>query len=142
MCRHLYIYILYVYAYVYIYIYIYIFYTKFRPEVSGLAGLPVTSKAHLDCPVGLPAWPAGPVWASVLLAWASVLPFLAFRTPVGRQLDANWTPIGRQVGAKWTPSERQVGLPKRLPVSTYVLRTPKQLPSPTELLAISTYVAV
>ena len=88
-----------------------------------------------------PAWPAGPGRASVLPAWASVLPFLAFRTPVGHQLDAKWTTIGRQVDANWTPSECQVGLPKRLPVSTYVLRTPRRLPRPTERLANSTSVA-
>ena len=93
------------------------------------------SPGGLQCPLGrplgLPAWP--PVllaWPSGL-AWASVLPFLAGRMTVGRQSDANWT-----------PSERQVGLAKRLPVSTYALSTPKQLPSPTKRLANSTFVAV
>ena len=87
-------------------------------------------KCAFGRPVGLPAWPAGPAWVSVLPAWASGLPVLAFRAPVGRQLDV-----------KWTLSERQVGLPKRLPGSTDVLRMPKQLPSPTERLANSVFVA-
>ena len=43
-------------------------------------------------PRWLPAWPAEPVWASVLLAWASLLPVLASRTHIGRQVDAKWTP--------------------------------------------------
>ena len=47
----------------------------------------------LGRPVGLPAWPAGP-------ARASVLPVLACRAPVGRQLDASWTTVGRQLDAK------------------------------------------
>ena len=56
----------------------------------------------LQCPlgrqVGLPARPAGP-------AWASVLPVLAYRASVGRQLNVKWTPSERQVNAKldsWT----------------------------------------
>ena len=57
--------------------------------------------------------------------------------PSGRHLDVIWTSFGRQLDAKRAP----VGLPKRLPVSTYVFRTPKQLPSPTERLANSTFVA-
>ena len=68
-------------------------YTKFAPGLSGLAEVPVTSNAPLGGLLGLPAWTAGP-------AWASVLPVLAFRTPVGCQLDAKWTSIGRQVSAK------------------------------------------
>ena len=44
-------------------------------------------------------------------------------SPAGCQLDTNWTVND----ANWTPSECHVGLPKRLPVSTYALRTPKQL---------------
>ena len=66
----------------------------------GLAVGAVASKVNLDCPVGLPTWPAGHAWASVLPTWASVLPFLACRTPSGRQLGANWAPIGRQLDAK------------------------------------------
>ena len=57
--------------------------------------------------------------------------------PSGRHLDVIWTPSGRQLDAKRAP----VGLPKRLPVSTYVFRTPRQLPSPTERLANGTSVA-
>ena len=90
--------------------------------------------AKLACPPGLPGLP-GPQYClprpQYCLSW-----------PSGRQLDANWTPIGRQVDAKWTPSERQVGLPRRLPVSTHVLRTPKRLSRSTERLANSTVVAV
>ena len=63
-------------------------------------------------------------------------------TPIGHQLNTNWTPNRAQMDAKWTPSERQVGLSKQLPVPTYVLRTPKQLPGLTERLASSAYVAV
>ena len=82
----------------------------------------------------------------VLLEWDPVRWRLLF--PLGRVLPHTG---GRNSlilhgiavkNVKWTPSERQVGLPQRLPQSTYFLRTPKQLPSPTELLAISTYVAV
>ena len=90
--------------------------------------------AQVACPPGLLDLP-GPQYClpgpQNCLSW-----------PAGRQLDANWTPVGRQLDANWTPSERQVGLPKRLPVPTYVLRTPKQLPSSTERLASSAYVAV
>ena len=107
-------------------------------EISDIAAVTVPSNAHLGaklaCPPGLLGLP-GPQYClpgpQYCLSW-----------PAGRQLDANWTASERQVDAYWTPSERQIELPKRLPESTYFLRTPKQLPSPTELLAISTYVAV
>ena len=54
----------------------------------------------LGRPVGLPAWPPVSLAWPTGLAWASVLPFLACRTPVGRLLDAKWTPNGRQLSAK------------------------------------------
>ena len=67
--------------------------------------------------------------------WVSVPTLLACRTPVGHQMDATWTPSGLRVNFKLGC---QVELPQRLPVSTYFLRAPKQLPRPTQLLAIST----
>ena len=63
----------------------------------------------LDCLLGLPSWPAGPAWASVLPSRASVLLFLGLSTAFPGLQDANWTPIGRQMDANWTPSERQNG---------------------------------
>ena len=57
-----------------------------RPDLRSL-------RWPLDCLLGLPAWPAWP-------AWASVLPVIAFRTPIGRQLHATWTPSGCQVSSK------------------------------------------
>ena len=90
-------------------------------------------------------------WAPLVASWTalglilersgrlldSTGPHYCLSWPSGRHLDTIWTPSGRQLDVKWAP----VGLPKRLPVSTYVLRTPKQPPSPTERLANSTFVA-
>ena len=88
------------------------------------------------------ALPLGPArlasWACLGLSTAFQGLSTAFPGP---QYCLSWPP-GRQLDANWTPSERQVGLPKRLPVPTYVFRTPKQLPSSTERLASSAYVAV
>ena len=117
----------------YICIYIYISYILLCNPVLRTAatcapyGGPWTAK--LDCPPGLLGLPgplcclSGPQYC---LSW-----------PSGRQLDASWTPVGRQLDAKWAPN----WTPQRLPVSTYALRAPKQLPSPTELLANSAFVA-
>ena len=82
----------------------------------GLLGSILSLQCLLGRPVGLLAWPPGPAWASGLPVWG-------FRMPVGRQLHASWTA-------------------KRLPESTYALRTSQQLSSPTELFASSAYVAV
>ena len=49
--------------------------------VGGPLGAPRGRQGPLGRQGGLPAWSPGP-------AWASVLPVLAFRTPVGHQLDA------------------------------------------------------
>ena len=89
-------------------------------------------------------WPPRPTWApswpARLACWACQglsTAFLGLSTACPGLQGASWTPIGRQLDANWTPSERQIGLPKPLPVATCVLRTPKQLPSTTELLASS-----
>ena len=90
--------------------------------------------ASLAVALGLPSWTAllaccacqGPCTACLGLSTA--FPGLQ---------DANWTPVGRQLDAKWAPN----WTPQRLPVSTYALRAPKQLPSPTEHLANSAFVA-
>ena len=92
-------------------------------------------------PLGLNLESLGRPWVS---SWGLLDASGAPLGPLGRllgQLEALWAPNGLQMDANWTPSERQVGLPKLLPVATYVLRTPKQLPSPTERLANSTFVA-
>ena len=76
----------------------------------------------------------------------------AFWTPLGlylgspgglvAQLRSFWAPNGSQVDVKTVfelqmnaKLDCQVGLPQRLPVSTYVSRTSKQLQSPAERLA-------
>ena len=130
--------------YIYIYMYIYISYILLCTPLlravrhCGSYGGPWT--ANLDCPSGLLGLPgplyclSGPLYC---LSWPSGRQLDASWTPVGRQLDASWTPSGRQVDAKWAPN----WTPQRLPVSTYALRAPKQLPSPTERLASSAFVA-
>ena len=101
-------------------------------RILGLTwGLLGAFGAHLGtswAPLGLHLGLLGKLGAS----WASI----------GRQLGARRTPNGRHMDAKWASQVNfkyncQVGLPQRQPVSTYFLRTPKQLPSPTQLLAIS-----
>ena len=83
---------------------------------------------------GLPSGPARlACWACLGLSTAC----LGLCTACPGPQDAIWTPSGRQLDANWAP----IGRPKRLPVSTYVLRTPRQLPSPTDRLANSTFVA-
>ena len=75
----------------------------------------------------------GSSWGLLDASWAPL-------GPLGRllgQLGALWAPSGLQMDAKWVP----IGLPKRLPVSTHALRTPKQPPSPTARFANSTFVA-
>ena len=81
-------------------------------------------------------------WAQLGLSW---VPLGLNLGPLGRLIGPTWAswnaldlhlgplerqgaPVGAWPGlqdASWTPSGRQVGLPKRLPVSTYVLRTSK-----------------
>ena len=81
-------------------------------------------------------------WAQLGLSW---VPLGLNLGPLGRLIGSTWAswnaldlhlgplerqgaPVGAWPGlqdASWTPSGRQVGLPKRLPVSTYVLRTSK-----------------
>ena len=97
---------------------------------SGLARPPVA--------LGLPSGPARlACWACLGLCTTC----LGLCTACPGPQCATWAPFGRQVDVSWTPNELQVGPPKRLPVSTYASRTPKQLPSTTERLADSTFVA-
>ena len=70
----------------------YIYHTFYCAVQSyGASGF-IKSFLPLGRLLGLPIWPAGPARASALPSWASVLPVLACRTPIGRQLDAKWAP--------------------------------------------------
>ena len=75
----------------YMYMYVYIIYSIVQSSPTGRPKSR-TLRCPLGRPFGLPALPAGPAWASALLSWASVPPVLAFRTPVGRELDAKGAP--------------------------------------------------
>ena len=69
-------------------------------------------------------------WGVLGASWANL-------GVLGHQMAAKWSPNGRQMDAKCMPN----WTPQRLPVSTCVFRTPKQLPSGTRLLVSCASVA-